>query len=84
MSYYLQHLLAGFAFAAAALWLWSAKIRLPGAILHIDAGSFSQPKPIDDLDRLTSGLARQSRLSAQAAVCAGVAALLQGFVALLA
>jgi hypothetical protein len=80
MSQFMQYLSAGFAVAAAALWLWSAKVRLPEAIRHVDAGFFggNEPKPIDDLDRLTSGLAQQSRLSSQAAICAGASALLQG------
>ena len=80
MSTFLQYLSAGFAVAAAALWFWSAKVRLPEAVRHIDYGHVGdrQPKPTDDLDRLTSGLARQSRLSAQAAICAGASALLQG------
>jgi hypothetical protein len=77
----MQYLSACFAILAAALWFWSAKVRLPAAILHIDNGYFTQPKPIDDLDRLTSGLSRQSRLSALAAVCAGMSALLQGLLA---
>jgi hypothetical protein len=33
---YLQWVSAGFAFLAAALWLWSARVRLPKAIEHVD------------------------------------------------
>jgi hypothetical protein len=75
----LQHLSAFCAFIAAVLWLSSALVKLPDAIRHLDAGFIddTQPKPVDDLDRLTSGLARQSRLSAMAALAAGLSALLQ-------
>jgi hypothetical protein len=71
---------AGFAFIAAALWFWSARVRLPDAIRAIDDGFINdeQPKPVDDLDRLTMGLTRQSRLSALAAFAAAISAVLQG------
>jgi hypothetical protein len=71
---------AGFAFVAAALWLWSARVRLPATIKQIDFGSIdpAEPEPIDDLRRLTNGLKRQSRLSAWAAGAAAISASLQG------
>ena len=66
------------ALAAAAFWFASARVKLPAAIRTIDEGFFSdgQEKPVDDLDRLTSGLRKQSRRSAFAAVAAGASALL--------
>ncbi|MGB3865057.1 MAG: hypothetical protein WBA29_05450 [Xanthobacteraceae bacterium] len=63
---------------AAFLWFWSANVRLPDAIRHVDAGHFGETeKPEDDLDRLTSGLARQGRLSGCAALAAGISVGLQ-------
>ena len=60
MVMFLQYSSAVFAFIAAVLWLWSAQVKLPHAIQQIDAGFFDDttPKPVDDLDRLTSGLTR--------------------------
>jgi hypothetical protein len=77
----LQYSSAVAAFVAAFLWFWSAWIPLPATIRHVDGGFIgdSQPKPEDDLDRLTAGLRKQSRLSAAGAIAAGIAALLQGF-----
>ena len=73
-----------FAFVAATLWFLSARVKLPNYIRHIDEGFLddSQPKPDDDLDRLTGGLTRQSRLSAWAAIAAGLSAVFQAFAAL--
>lgn len=65
---------------AAALWFWSAKVRLPDAIRHIDDGFVGEEeKPKDDLDRLTSGLARQGRLNGRAAMAASLSVGLQAF-----
>lgn len=77
---FLQNASVCFAFVAAALWFLSARVKLPDYIQNIDEGFINdtQPKPVDDLDRLTSGLTRQSRLSALAALAAAMSALLQG------
>jgi len=76
----IQYCSAFFAFVAAGLWFWSARVSLPKYIQHIDMGNFndSQPKPPDDLDILTSGLVWQSRLSSWAAFAAAISAVLQG------
>jgi hypothetical protein len=52
---------------AAGLWLWSALVRMPREIRKVDHGWIGEDKPVDDLDRLTTGLVRQSHLSAWAA-----------------
>lgn len=73
------------AFVAAGFWLASALVRLPKAIKQTDFGPLgTDPKPGDDLDRLTNGLRRQSRLTALAAIAAPISAALQGLALLLA
>jgi hypothetical protein len=55
---------------AAVLWLSSARVPIPLEIRHIDFGhafALDDDKSEDDLDRMTTGLARQSQLSAWAA-----------------
>ena len=75
---FIQSMSAFCAFGAAGLWFWSAMIKIPRAIREIDDGSITDvPKPEDDLDRLTNGLFRQSRLSAYAAVAAGLSTFFQ-------
>ena len=76
---------AAAALAAAVFWLWSARVKIPGAIRQIDLGHFggTTPKEPDDMDKLTSGLVRQSRLSAAAAKFAATAAVLQAVATLL-
>lgn len=76
----LNILSAFLALVAAAFWLASATVVLPKAIESIDGGSFDQttPKPDDDLDRLTKGLRKQSKLSANGAIAAALAAFFQG------
>lgn len=62
-----------FAIAAAGLWFWSAAIPLPPqtvALFNSRTGQVTRPPR-------EVAMERQSRLSAYAAVCAGVAALLQ-------
>ena len=80
-----------FAFVAAILWLWSALVRMP-AEFHIQSiqtnfarqavrGAFAQPVGYghsEELIELGHALKRQSRLSAAAAICAAISALLQG------
>lgn len=63
---------------AAVLWFRSSNVNLPKLIQHIDYGFIGdREKPEDDMDRLTMGLSRQSRLSAKAALSAGIAASFQ-------
>ena len=84
---------AAFAFAASALWLWSARIRTPERFsIHVVRGTSVMQQPMGgsidaefigtahskDLVALASGLRRQSELSGWAAVCAALAAALQG------
>jgi len=75
----LKYLPAALAFLAGALCLVSVFLPLPKEIRHIDLGWFdpSAPKPGDDLDRLTAGLARQRGLVGAAAVAAILSAVLQ-------
>lgn len=56
---------------AAVLWFASTRVKLPS--------TFSSPygAPPPELEDLNFGLAKQSRLNAGAAICAGVAALCQ-------
>jgi hypothetical protein len=69
---------ASMAFVAAALWIWSAIVPMPDRIATIRLGSWSSaPKAVDDLDRLTAGLKKQSKLSAAAALAAAGSATLQ-------
>ena len=68
----LQLASAVLAFAAAVFWFLSARVVIPTAIRQIDFGTLDGQKTEDDLDRLTNGLRRQSRLSAIAAICAGI------------
>lgn len=77
-----QYASAIFAAIAACLWFWSALVKVPRRIQSIDCGSLdpAAPEKMDDIDRLTEGLWRQSRLSALAAVAAGIAAVLQAIV----
>ena len=61
-----------FAIAAAGLWFWSASIKLPpqtAKLLHADGSVARPPRDV--------AMERQSRISGWAAVCAGIAALLQ-------
>lgn len=76
---HLSYFSAVAALVAAALWFWSASVPTPDRIAMVDGGFIDgSPKPIDDLDRLTIGLKRQSKLSGFAAIAAGIAAALQG------
>jgi hypothetical protein len=81
----LSYASAAAAFLAAAFWLCSARVKIPGAIRHIDGGHILEttPKEPDDLDKLTAGLVLQSRLSAVAAAFAAAAAILQALATLL-
>jgi hypothetical protein len=62
----LQWTSAGFAFAAAVLWLASALVKLPADKIGYDT-----------VDDIVPALRRQSRWSAAAAICAAVTALIQ-------
>jgi hypothetical protein len=89
----LNFLSAFFAIAAAALWFISAVIKTPERFaIHVAApdsvmghplggnplgGSYVGQAHSNDLIALANALRRQSRLSAWAASCAGVSALLQ-------
>lgn len=65
---------AAFAFLSAALWLWSALIRLPRAtITLIDSEGRRKAPPLE------IAMKKQGQVSAAAAATAAVAALLQGF-----
>jgi hypothetical protein len=57
---------AAFALLAAILWFLSAVVKLPPAQITWES-----------IDRIVPALQRQSRLSAAAAVCAGVTAAIQ-------
>jgi len=86
-------LIALFAFVAAVLWLWSAKVKTPDTYsVHVTRpeGIMGHPLGGDplggiyvgmahsmDFKDLANGLKLQSRLSAAAAICAGISALLQ-------
>ena len=74
-----------FALLAAAFWLWSALMKAPRHIRHVDLGTWSVSRinPVDDLAQLTKALHYQSLLSAIAAFAACIAALLQGVVTFL-
>ncbi len=69
---YLQFAAAGLAFVAAAFWLSSARIKLPTEITVGFGGSGGSVQELGD------ALRRQSRLSACAAVSAGVASICEG------
>lgn len=87
---------AAFAFLAAALWFWSARVKTPrafsvhgvvggglgGALGGPIGGGTVHPASSPDLADLGAALRRQSQLSAAAAVCAGLAAIL-GAIALI-
>jgi hypothetical protein len=80
----LSYASAAAALAAAVFWLWSARAKMPEAIRHVDLGDFHDgPKEPDDVDKLMSGLVRQSRLSAVAAKFTAAAAVLQAVATLL-
>lgn len=78
-----QFILTGMAALAAmvagALWLISARTKLPISIRQIDMGSLTDAdsKAEDDMDRLTNGLRQQAKWSAAAAWFASAAAFLQ-------
>lgn len=90
---------AFFAFAAAALWLWSARIKTPEKFaIHVVRGTTWMQQPLGggaidaefvgtahskDLVALANGLRRQSELSGWAAISAAVAAILQGLLVFL-
>ena len=89
---------AVFAGAAAVLWWCSAKVRMPTQFrigLERPDSSFFDPMgpplgigPVawsssEELQQLGNALRRQSRLSAAAAVCAGVSAACQAVIAAL-
>ncbi len=76
---------AAFAMAAAILWICSACIRTPDTFaVAVDVnvspydGSASGQGYSVALSELGAALKRQSQLSAQAAICAAIAAALQG------
>ena len=87
----LSKISAVFAFAAAALWLWSAVVRTPQQfhiqVLQPNTGQRGMSLGVvnyvgygvsPQLKELALALKRQSRLSAAAALCAAASALLQG------
>ena len=63
----IQWISATTAIAAAVLWFWSASISIPDMM----------ELPLSGKGSLTDLLKKQSRISALAALCAGVAALAQ-------
>ena len=84
MSAALNYISAFCAATAAVLWFWSASVPIPKYIRRIDLGDFggsrdgeTEPAEMDDLQKLTVGLASQSTLSALAALAAGLAAACQ-------
>lgn len=68
-----------FAIAAAGLWFWSAAIKLPPQTVTLVNRNGSLTRPPRE-----TVMEHQSRISAWAALCAGMAALLQVASALLA
>jgi hypothetical protein len=85
-----------FAVAAAALWLWSARVKTPnGFSVHVVRSDSTMGQPMggnplggtyigqaysNDFAGLAHALRRQSKLSALAAICAGISAALQALV----
>ena len=67
-----------FAFLAALFWFWSGLVKLPKDITVGYGGVGGSVQELGD------ELRRQSKRSARAAICAGIAAICQGFVLLLA
>ena len=94
MKSWLQIASAVFAFGAAVLWFWSATIRTPKQF-NIQTHAFNVPQNLvigptqegyaesPDSQTLGNALIRQSRLSGRAAICAAIAAGLQGVSAIL-
>jgi hypothetical protein len=81
---FMSYASAGFAFAAAILWLLSAIIpRLPKALGGpvVDVGGMPYATG-GHFKKLNDALKRQSTLNACAAVCAAISAALQGVILL--
>ena len=71
----LQFTTAVFALMAAVLWIRSSSVKMSNQIGYIAV--FSEMAANDDLEKIAIALKRQGRLSARAAICAAIAALLQ-------
>jgi hypothetical protein len=77
MSFVLNTVSVLFAVLAAILWFASGLVRMPSDLQV--GGLFANPL-IPELDALPKALKRQSRLSAWAAICAGVSAASQAVI----
>jgi hypothetical protein len=80
---YLNYTAAAFGFAAAVLWFVSAFVRTPSSFsVAVDISAATWDASVggvgysQDLSDLGDALKHQSRLSAYAAACAGMAAIL--------
>jgi hypothetical protein len=62
---------------SAALWLWSSVVPMPPQVWTLARTGGGGPSP--DLDKLVTGLRRQSRLNSAAASCAAAAVAFQVF-----
>jgi len=84
---FLQWVSAGFALAAAFLWLASALVATPSTFRITVTTWFDLEMPAassEEVNRLARALRSQSRLSAAAAVCAAISAGTQAAVLLVA
>lgn len=80
ISWVLQAVSAAFALSAGIYWLRSSQTEIPDKINNMDYGTIGGDRTEaedDDLDKLTSGLTKQSALSAKAAFCACISAVSQ-------
>jgi hypothetical protein len=64
-THILQGLSAALALLATIFAILANRVQIPNEIKKIDLGYIDEnkPKPVDDLDRLTSGLSRQKKLT---------------------
>ena len=78
MAPWLEYASVGFAFAAAALWLWASVENSPDTVDALMTQHGGMDILGTDLTTLVTGLIEEGRRNAYAAKCAAVAALTQG------